>query len=321
MTKPFLRTSLICLALMAGLAAPALAADKVHVGKSIGSLWAFLPVDVGVEQGIFAKYGIDLEIVDMGNGAKLQQGLASNSLDFGLSAGSDMAFAAKGSPIITVAAFAEEPRSVVVIVPYDSPVTDVHGLKGKLIGIPGVGSVPEWLLWRMATAEGWGKDGIKIVAQGSVEANLAALRTKQIDAMSGPIEAGFNLEDKKAGRIVVKLADYAPHFHAHIIFAQKALVANNPDLVTRFLKGFFSSVAFIKANKAKTSEIAVNVLRESREIADKTYDYEVSMLINDGSFDPQAVDIIRDSWVDLGVLDKKPDEALILTKQFVPVKF
>jgi len=63
------------------------AAEIVHVGKSLGTLWTFLPVDVGKAEGIFDRYGISLEIDDLGNGNKLQQGLASDSLDFGLGAG------------------------------------------------------------------------------------------------------------------------------------------------------------------------------------------------------------------------------------------
>ncbi len=303
-----------------GVTSAAHAADKLRAGKSIGALWAFLPLDVGLDQGIYAKYGIDLDISNHGSGPRLQQALASNSIDVGLSAGSDMAFAVKGSPVLVVAAFAEEPRSVVIMVGADSPVKTVADLKGKLIGIPGVGSVSEWLVWRMAMAEGWGKDGVKIIAQGSVEANLAALRTKQIDGMVGPVEVGFNLEDRQEGRIAVRLAQYAPHFHAHVIFVRRELVDEKPDVIERFLKGFFASIAFMKANKEKTSEIATRVLHDSKSIADRTYDYEVSMLLDDGRFDPQAIQVLKDSFVDMGTLDTKPSDDQLLTTRFVPVK-
>ena len=298
----------------------AIAADKVRAGKSIGALWAFLPLDIGVEEGIYAKYGIAVEISNLGNGPKLLQALTAGSIDFGMSAGSDMHFAVKGAPVAAVAAFAEEPRSVVIMVGSDSPIRSVADLKGKLLGMPGVGSVAEWLVWRMAIAEGWGKDGIKTVAQGSVEANLAALRTKQIDGMVGPVEVGFNLQDRQEGRIAVKLAQYAPHFHAHVIFGQRQLIAERPDVVERFLKGFFATIAFMKANKAKTSEIAMRVLHESPSIADRTYDYEISMLLDDGRFDPQAIEVIKNSWVELGVLEKLPSDDQFLTTRFVPVK-
>lgn len=316
-----LRPKLVLLALLLlGAAAPARAADTVRVGKAIGSLWAFLPVDVGQQQGIFAKYGIALQISDMGNGAKLQQALASDSVDFGLSAGSDMAFAVKGSPVLGVAAFAEEPRSVVIIVPADSPVRTVADLKGKLIGIPGEGSVAQWLVWRMAIAEGWGKAGIRIVAQGSVPANVASLLTHQVDGIAGPVEVGFRLEAQKKARIAVHLAQYAPHFHAHIIFARKALIAQNPGLVERFLKGFFASIAFMKTHKDATSAVAMRVLHETKAIADKTYDYEKTMLLDDGRFDPKAIAVMKESWVELGILDKVPRDDQFMTTRFVPVK-
>jgi ABC-type nitrate/sulfonate/bicarbonate transport system substrate-binding protein len=202
-----LRTKRIAFALLAlALAQPALAADKIRAGKSIGSLWAFLPLDIGMEKGLFAKYGIEVEISDLGSGAKLQQALASDSIDIGLSAGSDMMASVKGSPVLTVAAFAEEPRSVVIMVRADSPIQKATDFKGKLVAMPSLGSVSEWLLRRMAIAEGLGKDGVRPVSQGSVQANLAALRTGAIDGMVGPMEVGFTLEDRHEGRIAVRLA-------------------------------------------------------------------------------------------------------------------
>jgi NitT/TauT family transport system substrate-binding protein len=297
------------------------AADMVHVGKSLGSLWAFLPVDVGKAEGIFAKYGIDPDISDLGNGNKLQEGLASGTLDFGLAAGTDLAFPVKGSPVLGVAAFASEPRTVTVIVAADSPIVDVAGLKGKLLAMPGAPSVAEWLVWQMALAEGWGKDGVRTLAQGSVQANVAALLTHQVDAAVDPIEVGWQLTDQHKGRIVVQLARYAPHFHSHIIFARKDLIRDKPDLVDRFLKGFFASIAFMKAHKAETSETAVRVLGDSRAMADRTYDYEITMLSDDGTFDSQALSVLEESFVQLELLDHKPTDTQILTRQFVPVKF
>jgi hypothetical protein len=43
------------------------------------------------------------------------------------------------------------------------------------------------------------------------------------------------------------------------------------------------------------------------------------MLEDDGTFDPQAIEMLKQSFVDLGTLPKKPDNDLILTTQFVPV--
>jgi ABC-type nitrate/sulfonate/bicarbonate transport system substrate-binding protein len=296
------------------------AADKIRAGKSIGSLWAFLPLDIGMERGLFAKYGIEVEISDLGSGAKLQQALASDSIDVGLSAGSDMMASVKGSPVLAVAAFAEEPRSVVIMVRADSPIEKPRDFKGKLVAMPSLGSVSEWLLRRMAIAEGLGRDGVKPVSQGSVQANLAALRTGQVDGMVGPMEVGFTLEEKHEGRIAVRLAQYAPHFHAHIIFATKKLIAERPEVLERFLKGFFAAVKVMETDKKTTSEAAIRVLHSEPAIAERTYDEQVGMLIDDGHFDPQAIKLIKESWVELGMLDKEPSDDQFMTTKFVPVK-
>jgi len=316
-----LRALAIGAALWFGALVPALAADHVRVGKSLGSLWAFLPVDVGAAEHIFARYGIELEIVDMGNGNKLQQALASDSLDFGLAAGTDLAFPAKGSPVRAVAAFAAEPRTVVIIVRQDSPLRSVADLKGKLLAMPGAPSVAQWLVWQMALAQGWSKDDVKTVAQGSVQANVAALLTNEADAIVDPVELGFKLSDENKGRILVHLAQFAPHFHSHVIFARNSLIHDNPGLVDRFLKGFFASIAFMKANKTETSRIAEDALHESQSIADRSYDYELTMLSDTGSFDPTAIAVLKKSFVDMGLLDREPKDDEILTEQFVPVKF
>jgi NitT/TauT family transport system substrate-binding protein len=295
------------------------AADKVRAGKSIGSLWAFLPLDIGMEKGLFAKYGVEVEISDLGSGAKLQQALASDSIDIGLSAGSDMMASVKGSPVLTVAAFAEEPRSVVIMVAADSPIQKAADFKGKLVAMPSLGSVSEWLLRRMAVAEGLGRDGVRPVSQGSVQANLAALRTGQVDGMVGPMEIGFTLEDRHEGRIAVRLAQYAPHFHAHILFARKEFIAARAEVLRRFLKGFFAAVKVMKTDKAATAEAAIRVLHESPSIAERTYDAQVGMLIDDGHFDPQAIALLKRSWVELGMLDKEPSDDEFMTTKFVPV--
>ena len=44
-------------------ALPAHAAEKLPVGKAALTSSAVLPVDIGVKTGIFAKHGLDVEIV------------------------------------------------------------------------------------------------------------------------------------------------------------------------------------------------------------------------------------------------------------------
>jgi ABC-type nitrate/sulfonate/bicarbonate transport system substrate-binding protein len=161
---------------------------------------------------------------------------------------------------------------------------------------------------------------VRTVALGAFETSLSAMRTHQIDGMMTALESGYMLEDRKEARVITDMERYAPHFHTHVIFARKALVKDNPALVERFLKGFFATIAYMKANREKVIEATMPLLNQSREVMARTYDHEISMLLDDGRFDPQAVAVIKDSFVQMGILPDRPRDDQIFTTQFLPVK-
>jgi ABC-type nitrate/sulfonate/bicarbonate transport system substrate-binding protein len=294
--------------------------DPVHVGKAQGTAWTFLPVDIGIEKGIFAKLGLDVDSASLGGDAKVQQALVAGSVDFGLGSGPGMALASKGGEAIAVAQFAGPPRNISAIVLEDSPIKKVADLKGKMIAVSTVGSLSDWLAKQMAIQEGWGADGIKTVPLGAVEASIAAMKAHQIDAVVLSTEAGFGLEERHEGRMLISMDHYAPHFITHVVFAPKSLVASKPEIVERFLKGFFASIAYMKAHRAETSALAAKVLHENLSVVEKDYDFEGPMFTTDGTFDLQAVAVLKKSYVELGTLPSEPPDSALFTTQFVPVK-
>lgn len=307
------------IALAAVLTVKAFAGDEVRVGKAQGFIWDFLPADVGIARGIFAKYGLDVKITALAGDGTVQQALTADSIDFGLGSGPGMAFAVKGSPALAVAAIEGAPRDLCIIVGADSPIKTVADLKGKLVTVSTPNSLSDWLAKRLSIAEGWGQDGIRRLALGAAPARIAALRTKQTAAdITGP-EAGFVLEEKHEARILAPMDKYAPDFITHVVFARKELIAKNPDLVRRFLKGYFASIAYMKTHKEETDAVAVSALKETPTSASKTYDYLISALSDDGTFDPKAVQVLKQSFVEMSILKTLPSDGELFTTQFVPV--
>jgi ABC-type nitrate/sulfonate/bicarbonate transport system substrate-binding protein len=313
-----------CVLLIAALAplgaATARADDLIHVGKAQGTAWTFLPIDIGIEQGFFAKQGLNVDSADLGGDAKVQQALTAGSIDFGLGSGPGLAFVAKGSAAIGVAAFAGPPRNISAIVLADSPIKKIADLRGKLIAVSSVGSLSDWLAKQMAIQEGWGQDGIRAVPLGAVSTSIAALKARQVDAVVLSTEMGFALEQRQEGRMLAAMDRYAPYFITHVVFAQKSLVARDPGLVKRFLTGFFAAIAFMKAHREETSALAERVLHQSPTVVREDYDFEVGMFIDDGRFDPQAVAVLKQSFIDMATLDAKPADDALFTTQFVPIK-
>lgn len=307
-------------ALALGTGAQAAPLQQVSAGKAVGAAWTFLPLDIGQRYGIFKRYGIDLRIVVFQGDAKLQQGLTAGSISFGLGSGPGMAFAAKGVPAKAVAAYFGAPRNLAILVKANSPIKTVKELKGKSVAISTVGSLTQWLVQRVSLAEGWGKDGIKTVALGGVGPGIAAMRTGQVDGVMGAYEAGLMLEQKHLGSVLVTMTKYAPEFITHVVYARDAVIEKDPALVTRFLKGFFSTLQFIKTHKAETDKVAEEVLKLSPTVAAEAYDHEVHGFIPDGRFNPKAVAVLKESFVQRGVLPHEPKDSEIFTTRFVPVR-
>jgi ABC-type nitrate/sulfonate/bicarbonate transport system substrate-binding protein len=113
---------------------------------------------------------------------------------------------------------------------------------------------------------------------------------------------------------------YAPNFITHVVFAQKSLVQSDPGLVTRFLRGFFDAIAFVKTHKEETSRLAERVLLMSPPLARRVYDLEAGMFSDDGRFEPRAVATLKQSFLEMKTLRSEPADAELFTTQFVPIK-
>src|SRR5258706_2386824 len=108
------RTVLCCLAVL--VVAPAGAAEKLRVVKAVAVAWTFTPLDVGIEMGLFAKHGLEVEASAAAGDAKLQQALTADSADIGIGSGPGMAFMAKGVPAKAVAVMYGEPQNMAGVV-------------------------------------------------------------------------------------------------------------------------------------------------------------------------------------------------------------
>jgi len=303
------------------LAAAAVAADAVRVGKAVPFAWTFTPIDVGIDVGIFAKQGLELAVTGFAGDARLQQGLVSDSIDFGLGSGPGMGFVAKGSPAKAVAAMAGAPMNMSIVVPYASSIQTIDDLKGKKVGITTVGSLTDWLLKRVVADRKWAASDVTAVTVGGLDATKAALKTGQIDAVVVALELGYALEAVKQWRVLAALAPFAPDFHTHVIYARDELIVSKPELVERFLRGWFETIAFMRSNKERTVEITSRVLHLDKAVIDRVYDEQIRIFTADGRFDPKALVVLRQSLVEMGILQQVPDNSVMLTTRFVPVKY
>src|SRR5579864_9626887 len=195
------------------------AQTTIRLGKAQPNQFAFVPADVGADSGIFKKHGVDLEISSFTGDAKEMQALTAGSLDIALGGGPAFATIVKGVPIKAVAAEANAPNTIMLVVLKDGPIKSVDDLKGKNVSVSTTGSLTYWLTQQLSRAQGWGDDGIKITPLGASEGQIAALKTHQIDGVTTDSVTVYKFVETGSGRILVKYGERIKDFHVHIIYA------------------------------------------------------------------------------------------------------
>ena len=292
------------------------AAELLRVGKAVPEAFSFVPLDVGTRKGIFAKNGIEIQSVAFAGDARMQQAMASDSLDIGLGSGPALAFIVKGAPIKAVAAMAGPPLLLAIVVRPDGP-KSVADLKGKKISVSTAGSLTYWLVSETSRRQGWGPKGIEIEPMGAMPGQIAAMKRGDIDGAIMDIGNAFALEKRGEGRILLRFTELKD-FHIHVIFATDKLIASRPELVRGFLKGWFETIAFMRANKAETVAIAKEVTLKDEDVTERVYDEVMPMFSDDGKFNPAALATLAKSYVELQYLPAEPDPALLYTEEFLP---
>jgi NitT/TauT family transport system substrate-binding protein len=300
------------------LASPANAVEKLRVGKAVPEAFSFVPLDIGMRKGFFAKNGLEIESIAFAGDARMQQAMASDSLDIALGSGPAMAFIVKGAPVKAVAAMAGPPLLLAIVVRPDGPKT-VADLKGKKISVSTAGSLTYWLVSETSRRQGWGPKGIDIAPMGAMPGQIAAMKRGDIDGAIMDIGNAFELEKRGEGRILVRFTDIKD-FHIHVIFATDKLIADRPEAVRGFLRGWFETIAFMRKNKAETVAIAQEVTNKDADITARVYDELMPMFSDDGRFDRGALATLAKSYVELQLLPQEPDPSKLYTEAFLPAK-
>jgi NitT/TauT family transport system substrate-binding protein len=293
------------------------AADQVRVGTPEGTAFMFAVIDVGIGTGIFAKHDLSVEKINFAGGGKLQEGVTSGAVDMTVSGNTDLAFVAKGVPAKGVAVTTAAPVEMSIIVRTDGEITTVADLKGKTIGVTSPTSLTSWLALSLARREGWGPEGVRRAYIGGMSSEVAGLLVKNVDAIVGPVEGAYILEAKGQAKPLITFGDMK-NFITHIIFASDAMIKDHPDQVRRFLAAWFDTVRYMIANKEETIRLTEPATKLPPDIASKVYDLETPALSLTGRFDPEAVDVVMQSFVDLGVLESIPKDKVLYTEAFLP---
>jgi len=306
-------------AAVAGAVGEADAATTVRVGNSSATAFNFMPLELGIKQGYFAKNGLDVQVIDLAGASKIYQAMVAGSIDMSLAAGTDIPFIIKGVPETGVGAIAITPALLGIVVPWDSPIHGLADLKGKKVGVSTVGSLTEWVAFEAVHKASLTQKDITIVTDGSTTApQIAALETGQVDAQVSAVALGWNLEQQKKGRLLAAASDFVGPFLLNAIYARNDFIKEHEDAVRGFLDGWYETVNFMATHRAETVQFEKSIDNFADAVNEKQYDALMPAMSRDGTFPPDAVAATARSMVDLHMLETEPDMAKFLTTRFLP---
>ncbi|MCC5979132.1 MAG: ABC transporter substrate-binding protein [Salinarimonas sp.] len=249
---------------------------RVRVG--LLSLTSHAPSIIAAAKGYFAEQGLDVEFVSFQAAQPMAVAIASNDVDFGVTAisGGLISLAERGAVKVIGGALQEstdvEGQKILVSkAAYDSGVTTPTDLEGKRFGITTAGSSFHYMAHKIADGEGFARDTMELVPLNGVPAVIASLRSGQIDAWSivpniagGLVASGDVVE-------IGEISDYIEDYQVTAVFTSSRMAAEEPDTVRSFLAGFARGVDDYNAALVDQTMSEEEVVEISRMIHEYVY--------------------------------------------------
>ncbi len=275
--KNYSKTEVTWLFLLAVLLAggPARAqAVKVKLGSSLSppALHVLAPY-VALERGLFKKYGLDVEIVEIPGDPTHTKALLAGELDASVIVGGTavMVTASKGAKIR--AWLIPNPVSPFHIVARREAATTLQGLVGKNMAVSGIGGysyhVPRIVLER----SGVDPDKVHYVTMGSPADRFRALVAGKVDAALATLNEVAKLGQYPQLISLADVAKIAPELPNNFSMAREEYIAKNPETMYKLTRALIEASRFIATNKAGFISIAAKVIKDEKpEILSKAYD-------------------------------------------------
>ena len=208
------------------------------------------PMWIGIDKGIFKKYGIDASMIQVRSGALSVAALLAKEVDAVWPAQSTILSTVFGG--VKLGCIASPINKIPRLLVVRKDITSIEDLRGKVVGVQSIGG--GFWLQTMIILDSLGidpdKHGIKFRVIGDGPVIAQALATGNIDvaamtySLSEPaLKAGF--------RSLVDAAELKTPYQGPSVCALKEALASRQDFFLRLTKGLAESTAFILDNGNK----------------------------------------------------------------------
>jgi NitT/TauT family transport system substrate-binding protein len=212
---------------------------------------AFAPLYVAAETGLFAKYGLDVDLTYVGSATLVTQGLLAGDIAFAGVGPSVIDARLAGSDLVLIA----DLLPVLLFTMYGNPsVGSLQDLPGKTLGSTRPAATGDQatnlLLGRLGLVAG--RD-VTVVHFGEIGSILAAMNQGLADAAL--LSAPTTLRARDMGfKEIVNLGEMRIPFVHDAIASSARYAGENPDTVRRFLKAYIEAIKVTREDKPRAMQ-------------------------------------------------------------------
>jgi NitT/TauT family transport system substrate-binding protein len=255
---------------------PVSAQTTIRMGAG-GAQTATIPFTIGAKQGIFAKHGINLEIITIANEQTATRALISGSVEFVTSITVGFFYLARqGGDAVGIASWNNSsPYSLASRL----KIKDLSGLKGRKIATSGAGGRSDAFIRFMLTKIGLDprSDAQILPLSGGSGVRLAALLSGNIDATLISYT-----QEKQAEKLGLTIIPIPMQYIQGQISTRRSYLEKNPKMVKAFLLSLSETIRAVRADRSAAMKVIAQVLKaDDKEVLEHAYNGLRSQVVPD----------------------------------------
>ena len=252
-------------------------ARRLRVGIADPNI-SMIPFYLAKAQNYYGSEGLDVNLIVV-RGPVATLALMASELDFTTIPTAGLTAALRGAPLINLFDAFQRPLFSVLA---RQDIRDVRGLKGKKVGIAGVGSAMETLLRMLLNKYGLepGRDVI-FISTGSGGDRLASLVSGAIDATLLVPPLNFKAEEAGFHELLSFMTEDIVQLQGSIVTHESFLQSDRP-VVERFIRGTLKGLLSARENRSRAISVFANYGKIKPDLAARIFDVTLPAMTSDG---------------------------------------
>ena len=273
-----------------GIAQGAESPYKIRIGFP-SLAFSYLPFYVAQEKGIYKKYSIESEYIQMGTTIQPQAVVAGN-INYFTSVSTGISAAVAGLPLVIVISFCDSSPWVLVT---QKDINKPQDLIGKTVALSGIRTSPYYFFQAFLKKSEINEKDVSTINTGGTADSFRALTSNRVVAtvLTPPFDdKAVSLGYKK----FMQLGDLADIPYVGLVTSQNEIKTNR-ESVRRTVAAVMESLAWLRTNRAESTKMIVDKFKVNQQEAENTYATLIRLLNKDGRLNPKVargyLDILR----------------------------